>query len=159
MLPSVSAPPAGAPPVLQGVLRELERAAGDAAADDGVLTVRGWHGHASLCVRPWPMHGLAPHTQVWYAQGNSLKSPEAHILQGIRSLKSSHARADLDAPDQAAVSLAPTATCGANTRKLRRKLAANYVLQRNHARAEFPSPNFTQALALAPRRKHGLADP
>ena len=34
----VSAPPAGTPPVLLGVLRELEQAAGDALrADDGVL--------------------------------------------------------------------------------------------------------------------------
>ena len=114
-LPSVSAPPAGAPPVLRGIQSELTT---------GSYPVRGWHARVSLCVRPWPTRGLAPHAQVWYTQGNSSKSPEPHTLQGIRSLKSSHARADVDAPGQAAVSLAPTATCGANTRKLRRKLAA-----------------------------------
>ena len=41
-LPSVSALLAGAPPVLRGVLCELERAAGDAErADDGVLPGEG----------------------------------------------------------------------------------------------------------------------
>ena len=50
-LPSVSAPPAGALPVLRGVLRELERAAGDAAADDGVLPGEGL-AHPRSAVRP-----------------------------------------------------------------------------------------------------------
>ena len=81
----------------------------------GSCPVRGWHVRASLCVRPWPTRGLAPHAQVWYTQGNSSKSPEPHTLQEIRFLKSSSARVDVDAPDQVAVSLAPTATRGAST--------------------------------------------
>jgi hypothetical protein len=91
----------------------------------GSCPVRGWHARASLCVPPWPTRGLAPHAQVWYTQGNSLKSPEPHTLQGIRSLKSSHARVHVDAPDKAAVSLAPTAkTRCAKRENCAEKLAA-----------------------------------
>ena len=42
VLPSVSAPPGGVSPELRGMLRELERVAGDAErADDGVLPGEG----------------------------------------------------------------------------------------------------------------------
>ena len=51
-LPCVSAPPAGAPPVLRGVLREVDRAAGDAErADDGTLPGEGL-GRPRFAVRP-----------------------------------------------------------------------------------------------------------
>ena len=51
-LPSVNVPLAGALPVLRGVSRGLERAAGDAArADDGVLPGEGL-GRPRFAVRP-----------------------------------------------------------------------------------------------------------
>ena len=75
-LPGVSSPPAGAPPVLRGVVRELERVAGHAVrADDGVLPGEGL-ARPRFAVRPTMAYARSGSTRAGLANsGQVVKEP------------------------------------------------------------------------------------